>query len=146
MLLVDDVIATTDPQTPGQTASREPLYRYQYRDHLGSACIELDHERKLISYETYHPYGTTATCAQKSDVDAPPKRYRHSGLERDEESGLSYHRSRHNAPWLARWTTADPAGLADGLNRYAFVHANPIKSTDLQGTTTTTLRSKAGEP
>src|SRR5262249_50193449 len=36
------------------------LIRYQLGNHLGSAGMELDENGALISYEEYHPYGTTA--------------------------------------------------------------------------------------
>src|SRR5262249_35591198 len=36
-LLVEDVLSTNKPQLP-----RGPLYRYQYSNHLGSSCLELN--------------------------------------------------------------------------------------------------------
>jgi hypothetical protein len=44
----------------------------------------------VISYEEFHPWGTTAYHAGTSQLDANPKRYRYSGKERDAESGLYY--------------------------------------------------------
>jgi len=32
-------------------------------------------------------------------------------MERDDESGLAYHSARYYAPWLGRWTAADPVSL-----------------------------------
>jgi RHS repeat-associated protein len=63
-----------------------------------------------------------------------PKRYRYTGKERDEESGLYYHGVRHYAPWLGRWTSCDPAGLVDGQNIYSYAKGNPIQFTDPMGT------------
>jgi RHS repeat-associated protein len=37
-----------------------------------------------------------------------PKRYRYTGKERDEESGLYYHGARFYISWLGRWTSYDP--------------------------------------
>jgi RHS repeat-associated protein len=54
------------------------------------------------------------------------RRYRYTGKERDEETGLYYHGARYYAPWLGRWTAADPAGLVDGINRYTYTHDNPV--------------------
>src|SRR6185369_2702021 len=110
------------------------LYRYQYSNHLGSACLEIDNEAAIISYEEYHPYGTTAYRATNSDIDVPPKRYRYTGMERDEESGLSYHNARFYAQWLARWTSPDPIGIKDGVNLYAYVNCNPCSRKDETGT------------
>jgi RHS repeat-associated protein len=114
------------------TAS-EPLLRYQLPNHLGSASLELDNVAALISYEEYAPYGSTAYQAGRSAAEVKRKRYRHTGKERDEENGFSYHGARYYAPWLGRWITADPGGIAGGLNLYMYVSANPIVSTDSTG-------------
>ena len=41
-------------------AAPVPLQRHQLGNHLGSASVELAADGALISYEEYHPYGTTA--------------------------------------------------------------------------------------
>ena len=74
--------------------------------------LEIDEDGKIISYEEYHPYGTTAYSANNSDDESDyRKRYRYTGMERDEESGLSYHSARYYLPWLGRWGSVDPVGL-----------------------------------
>ena len=55
-----------------------------------------------------------------------PKRYRYTGKERDEENDLYYHGARYYAPWLGRWISCDPAGLADGLDPYVYARDNPV--------------------
>jgi len=62
----------------------------------------------LISYEEYHPYGTTAFQAGRSVAEVHQKRYRYTGKERDEETGFTYHGARYYAPWLGRWSSVDP--------------------------------------
>ena len=42
--------------------------RYQYSNHLGSACLELDDAAEIISYEEFHPYGTSAYRLMKSGL------------------------------------------------------------------------------
>ena len=54
-------------------------------------------------------------------------------MERDEETGLSYHGARYYAPWLGRWTAADPIGLGDGVNRYRYSSNNPVGFVDRTG-------------
>jgi RHS repeat-associated protein len=137
VLLVDDVIrsgGTADQRPDGSQVARQTLFRYQYGNHLGSACIELDHAADVISYEEYHPYGTTAYRLLASRVEAPPKRYRYTGMERDEESGLSYHAARYLAPWIGRWCSCDPAPPAEARNAYAYATGNPIALSDPSGT------------
>jgi RHS repeat-associated protein len=108
--------------------------RYQLGNHLGSATLELDEDGLVISYEEYHPYGTTAYHAMASGVEVSAKRYRYTGKERDEETGLYYHGARYYAPWLGRWTSADPAGLVDGPDLYVYGRANPVRLMDPRGT------------
>ena len=107
--------------------------RYQYGNHLGSVGMELDETAQLISYEEFHPYGTTAYRAANSAVDVSASRYRYTGQERDEETGLGHHGLRYYASWLGRWTAADPIGLGDGVNRFAYVSGNPVGLGDPTG-------------
>ena len=69
------------------TGSPAQLIRYQFGNHLGSASLELDDQAQIISYEEYYPYGSTSYQAVRSQTEAP-KRYRYTGKERDEETGL----------------------------------------------------------
>jgi len=108
--------------------------RYQYSNHLGSASLELDEAANTISYEEYHPYGTSSYRAVDSAVEVSPKRYRYTGKERDEETGLDHMGARYYAPWLGRWTAADPIGLGDGVNRFAYVSNDPVQLVDPSGT------------
>jgi RHS repeat-associated protein len=110
-----------------------PLQRYQLSNHLGSASLELDQNGALISYEEYHPYGTTAYQAMNSAAEVSLKRYRYTGKERDEETGLYYHGARYYICWLGRWTSTDPAMMVDGPNLYNYVRGNPVRWTDPTG-------------
>lgn len=76
-----------------------PRIRYQCSNHLGSAMLELDDEGLVISYEEYHPYGTSA----------------------------------YRACWLGRWTSADPAGMVDGVNLFQYVRGGRWNSRIPQG-------------
>ncbi len=107
--------------------------RYQLHNHIGSAALELDDSAQVISYEEYHPYGTTAYQATNRDIRAAVKRYRYTGMERDEESGFSYHSARYYLPWLGRWVSTDPSGISDGINCFVYVRSNPIKLYDTSG-------------
>lgn len=134
VLLVDDMlVAALQPGPKGMTVKQQTLFRYQYGNHLGSVSLELDKTAQVISYEEFHPYGTSGYRLMSFAVEAPAKRYRYTGMERDEESGLCYHGVRYYLPWLGRWTSADPAGVADGSNLYPYVNNNPILLSDPSG-------------
>jgi RHS repeat-associated protein len=105
-----------------------PAVRYELADHLGSSVITVDDSGTELRREEYYPYGDT------SFGSFARKRYRFTGRERDEESGLSYHRHRYYAPWLMRWISPDPSGRADGLNLYRYARNQPVGFVDLQGT------------
>jgi len=117
----------------GRTKPKQ-TQRYQLHNHLGSAALELDGAAQVISYEEYHPFGTTAYQAKNLNIKAAAKRYRYTGMERDEESGLEYHSARYYLPWLGRWESSDPIGLQGGMNFYSYVKNNPIMALDPSGT------------
>jgi len=107
--------------------------RFQLDNHLGTCSVEVTEDGSVISYEEYHPYGTSAYRAQSSSGDVSAKRYRYTGKERDEETGLYYHGARYYAPWLGRWTAADPLAFADGAGGYTYSRASPVALCDPTG-------------
>ena len=108
-----------------------PHVQYHLGDHLGSSHLVVGGENssgsQFINREEYFPYGET------SFGSFGRKRYRYSGKERDEESGLYYYGARFYAPWLARWVACDPAGIIDGYNLYVFVKNRPLILRDAVG-------------
>ena len=110
------------------------LTRYIYSNHLQSASLELDGTGAIISYEEYHPYGTTSYQAMNATIHAVAKRYRYTGKERDEESGLYYHGARYYIPWLCRWSAVDPLESDyAGMSPYNYSFNNPVVWNDLSG-------------
>ena len=101
---------------------------------IANGELVIDSTGNLVNREEYTPYGET------SFGSFARKRYRFTGKERDEESGLNYHGARYYVPWLARWTSSDPAGTVDGPNLYSYVANNPIRLIDLSG-----LQGSAGD-
>ncbi|MBC7139121.1 MAG: toxin [Defluviimonas sp.] len=124
--------ATTDTSAPAGTGT--PLVRFQYHDHIGSAALELDGAGAVISYEEYYPFGATSYQAGRDATETRAKTYRYVAAEQDDITGLYQMGARYYAPWLGRWTAADPAGLVDGPNLYRYARNNPLRMTDRQGT------------
>lgn len=113
----------------GQPSTNDttPAVKYHLGDHLGSSNLVVDDAGSFVNREEYTPYGET------SFGSFARKRYRFSGKERDEESGLNYHGARYYASWLGRWTSCDPIGLVDGTNLYVYARNNPIINIDSAG-------------
>lgn len=124
--LVETHTQSNEPGVPHQ------LIRYQFGNHLGSASLELSDHAQIISYEEYTPYGSTSYQAVRSQTETP-KRYRYTGKERDEQSGLHYHGARYYAAWIERWINCDPISLKGGTNIYIYAINNPVHQYDPQG-------------
>lgn len=107
--------------------------RFQYSNHLGTACLELDETGAVITYEEYYPYGSTSYQAGRTIAETSLKRYRYTGRERDKESGLEYHTARYYAPWVGRWTSCDPKGPEPDTNLYVYVTCQPTRLIDPSG-------------
>lgn len=108
---------------PGDTV---PGVVYHLADHLDSSEAVTDAAGAIVNREEFTPYGQTSFGSYAR------KRYRFTGKERDEESGLNYHGARYYAPWLCRWISRDPVPAASG-NAYAYVSANPARLVDRTG-------------
>jgi RHS repeat-associated protein len=106
---------------------RGPAVQFHLSDHLASSNVVADGGGASVNREEFTPYGETSFGSYVR------KRYRFTGRERDEASGLTYHGARYYAAWLTRWTSPDPAGLAAGFNLYLYGLANPIRYTDRGG-------------
>ncbi|WP_417926398.1 RHS repeat-associated core domain-containing protein [Desulfomicrobium orale] len=51
----------------------------------------------------------------------------------DAETGLHYNWNRYYNPKTGRYITADPIGLAGGMNVYAYAGGNPVNAVDVEG-------------
>ena len=118
-----------------ETETRQtPIVRYQYDNHLGSACLELAENGDIISYEEYHPFGTTSYRAGKGETEVSQKRYKYNGKERDEETGLYNYGMRYYAAWLCRFISVDPLQFEyPNVNPYCYCENNPVNLVDPTG-------------
>lgn len=110
------------------------IRRYQYGNHLGSACLELDGNAEVLSYQEYHPFGTTSFEMHTNDSEVSLKRYQYVFKERDDETGLYYYGARYYAGWLCRFVSVDP--LKDDypqLSPYNYASNNPVTDKDVDG-------------
>ncbi|MFJ3779872.1 SpvB/TcaC N-terminal domain-containing protein [Streptomyces sp. NPDC090075] len=113
---------------PAHPEDQGPAVAYHLPDHLGSSTAVLDATGTLTNREEHTPYGET------SFGSFARKRYRFTGMERDEESGMACHGHRYYLSWAARWASSDPTGSAGGTNLYEMCGGNPMNRTDTAGT------------
>ena len=113
---------------PAHPDDRTPAVQFHLADHLGSSTVVVDDAGALVNREEFTPFGET------SFGSFARKRYRFTGKERDEESGLAYHGARYLMVWSARWASCDPIGATGGLNLYFYAAANPMTFSDPAGT------------
>lgn len=109
----------------------EAAVKYNIDDHLGSSNLIIGgataSANGSINREEYTSYGETCFGSFAR------KRYRFTGKERDEESGLSYHGIRYYNPWITKWLSCDPKGFKDGVNIFSYARSNPIRYSDTSG-------------
>jgi RHS repeat-associated protein len=106
-------------QTTGSTV------RYFLADHLGSTNALTDASGNITSSASYDSFGNT--------TDNLNTRYRFTGREYDDFTGLHYYRARWYDSNLGRFISEDPIGLAGGINSYGYVGNNPLGATDSSG-------------
>jgi len=125
-------VKTVDSATP--VTNPVTITRYQYTNFIDSACLELDENALIISYEEFHPFGSTAYQLHTNNSQVSLKRYRYVHKERDEETGLYYYGARYHAGWLCRFISVDP--LKDKFpfySTYQYAGNKPITFIDLDG-------------
>jgi RHS repeat-associated protein len=90
-------------------------------------CVEDDAGRQVWSAQI-DPYGK-AQVDLASTIEMP---LRFPGHYFDRETGLHYNGFRYFSPELGRYLESDPAGLAGGINAYAYRH-RPLITVDING-------------
>ena len=113
---------------PAHPDDRGPAVQFHIADHIGSSTVVVDDTGVLVNREEFTPYGETSFGSYTR------KRYRYTGQERDEESGLAYHGARSFMAWTARWATCNAIGAAGGDRPVIYAAANPMTFADPAGT------------
>ncbi|WP_232471942.1 RHS repeat-associated core domain-containing protein [Vibrio gazogenes] len=101
---------------------------YYHLDQIGTPMEITDVAGQSVWAVQYRAYGRVLT-QQVEEIQSP---LRFQGQYYDAETGLHYNRHRYYSPSTGRFTTADPIGLAGGLNNYQYV-PNPTGWVDPLG-------------
>lgn len=119
---VDQILAIEEDST-GETL-------WALADHLGSVRDIVDDTGAVENHIVYDAYGNVVseTAAAVDFI------YGFTGRERDEESGLNFHRARYLDPATGKWLSHDPIGFAAGdANLYRYVGNGPMNARDPSG-------------
>ncbi|MCZ8298559.1 MAG: RHS repeat-associated core domain-containing protein [Flavobacterium sp.] len=109
---------------------KEPIWWY-HPDHLGSSSYLSDYSGLPSHYYNYLPFGEEMVAQNTSAYD---NKYRFSGKELDEETGLSYFGARYYNPKWSIWLGVDPEfAKAPNWTPYRYGFNNPIRYTDPDG-------------
>lgn len=100
--------------------------QYFLTDHLGSTIGLASSSGSLTDSASYDSFGNTA----KKNF---PTRYRFTGREFDETTGLYYYRARWYDPQIGRFISEDPIKFKGGINWFAYVKNNPVNFIDPKG-------------
>jgi RHS repeat-associated protein len=96
-------------------------------DGLGSTIALTNSSGATTASYAYGPYGNVSA----SGSDSTP--FQFTGRENDGAANLYYYRARYYNPTFGQFISADPIGLAGGINPYAYAGGNPISFTDPLG-------------
>lgn len=102
---------------------------FYHNDHLGTP-IKLTAVNGTVVWSTSYSAFGSAHVQPGSSVT---NNLRFPGQYYDAETGFHYNWFRYYDPVTGRYITADPTGLAEGSNLYAYVEAEPINSIDPYG-------------
>ncbi|MBU1986079.1 MAG: RHS domain-containing protein, partial [Proteobacteria bacterium] len=101
---------------------------YFVGDHLGTPQQLVTATGAVVWQAAYLPFGQAQikTATVTNNLRFPGQYY-------DGETGLHYNWNRYYDPEVGRYITADPIGLAGGMNLYAYVGNDPVNKTDPTG-------------
>lgn len=103
--------------------------RYQHSDGLGSALVETDANRAVLTRTEYEPYG----LSNRPTLDGPG----FTGHVQDAATGLTYMQQRYYDPLIGRFLSVDPVTAYEkpitNFCRYCYARNNPYRFTDPDG-------------
>jgi|SRR5690554_130334 len=126
--VMDNTSRIATIKTGNDFGDTTPAIKYNLEDHLGSSSILLKDNGTIINKEEFYPFGETSFGSYAK------KRYRYSGKEKDQESGLYYYGARYYTAWTCRFISIDPlAADYPYLTPYNYAGNKPINDKDIDG-------------
>ena len=130
---------------PAVRAAQGELY-FIHTDHLGSTTVVTDEGGNVVQQERSYPYGKTRQSnlhtSLKIAPGTPTERVYTSQIK-DKATKLHYYNARYYDPVLGTFSSADEQ--PDSVNRYAYVHGNPLRGIDPTGNQTDVTNPGSGD-
>ena len=102
------------------------------KDHLGSVRAVVSETGEVLQTNEFYPYGDLFSTAETAGSNG--NRYRFTGKELGDETGLYDFSARYLQTSLGRFTTIDPlAEKYPGVSPYAYCKENPVNRVDSDG-------------
>ncbi|MBK6698373.1 MAG: RHS repeat-associated core domain-containing protein [Saprospiraceae bacterium] len=137
------VIEDTDPEEDdceGNNDCPNVLYFF-HPDHIGSSTFLTDEAGNPYQFLLYLPFGESMAEQKAGGYST---KYRFTGKEVDEETGLYYFGARYYDPRISLWYGVDPmTEKAPNWNPYRYGFNNPIRMIDPDGKFETEDEAKA---
>ena len=111
----------------GQIPTEGGIY-YFINDGLGTPQKIMDQSGAVVWSAVYTPFGNATT-----QVGGITNNLRLPGQYYDSETGLHYNWNRYYDPKAGRYLTADPIGLAGGVNLFGYANQDPVNYIDPDG-------------
>ena len=137
-LLIAETLADGTPLRDYFYLGGEPLALLEYKtnpgtyyflnDHLGTPQQLVKPDGTVVWKAAYLPYGVA-----QMQLGTITNNLRFPGQYFDSETGLHYNWHRFYDPGTGRYISADPIGLAGGMNLYAYVQNDPVNWVDPWG-------------
>lgn len=117
-----------------QMDTRAHIYAI-HTDHIGMPQAVTDKDANLVWQGNSDPFGKLQVAFAKMSTDGQEfdMKLRLPGQVSDAETGLHQNYYRDYDPEQGRYTTADPIGLAGGMNPYEYAGSNPLSNIDPLG-------------
>ncbi|MFZ1516119.1 MAG: RHS repeat-associated core domain-containing protein, partial [Saprospiraceae bacterium] len=127
------IIEDTDPEEDdceGNNDCPNVLYFF-HPDHIGSSTFLTDEDGNPYQFLLYLPFGESMAEQKAGGYST---KYRFTGKEVDEETGLYYFGARYYDPRISQWFGVDPlAEVYYDYGAYVYTANNPIKYIDPDG-------------
>ena len=109
-----------------------PVYMFFIKDHLGSVRTVVSETGEVLQTNEFYPYGDLLSTAGTAGSNG--NRYRFTGKELGDETGLYDFSARYLQTSLGRFTTIDPlAEKSSSISPYIYCNSNPVNRIDLDG-------------